>query len=113
MTTTELAMLFQELTGVPFKLMYEDCRGYHKELKRLMHLKFMWVGLCRFFKRSFPQIGRSIKRDGGSAHLYYRKHKDMLKNDPEYKELYGLLMSDVRNRLYPDWDKLSLVKTKS
>ena len=94
-TTIELALLFQDVTKIPFKLLYQDCRKDND----LMHLKFMWTGLCRFYKRSYPQIGQSIRRDHSTAIFYFKRHEKMMKEDKEYAELFLVLIDEFLDRL--------------
>ena len=94
-TTLDLALLFQDVTKIPFKVLYQDCRKDNE----VIHMKLMWTALCRFFKRSYPQIARTIRKDHSTCVWYYKRHKKMMKEEQWYSEGFLLLFDEVLDRL--------------
>tara|TARA_R100001129_G_scaffold118819_1_gene82287 strand:- start:4 stop:300 length:297 start_codon:yes stop_codon:yes gene_type:complete len=93
-TTIDLALVFQEITKISFTVMYEDCRKDNE----FIHLRFMWTGVCRFFKRSYPQIAKTIRKDHSTCVFYYKRHLMMMDKYDWYSESYLLLLDDTLDR---------------
>ena len=95
MKTLDIALAFQYVTQVPFENLFEDCRK-DNEFK---HLKYWWTATCRFFKRSYPQIGETLGRDHSTCVFYYKRHLKMMDDEQWYREGYFKMLDELLTRL--------------
>tara|TARA_R100000329_G_scaffold147876_1_gene136002 strand:+ start:437 stop:838 length:402 start_codon:yes stop_codon:yes gene_type:complete len=75
---------FETITGYDFRdlLLEKRATAY------IIEFKYLYSALARHFRFSFPQIGRSLKRDHTSVVHYLKRHNVLMSKDKAYSNFF-------------------------